>query len=166
MVEDVPAKPTDGDDAETKKAYKEWHTSNRKPKSFIRTTMIDSVRGSIKELETAWDHLEPISQYYMENDQAEISRLSRQFYDMTFSGVDSVREHIIGMMDINARLRDLNMRVKDHQVVAQMLDSLPATFSNLKTFYNASEANCSLNKLMSMRKRGLRKSPSQPLPLT
>ncbi|XP_004294439.1 PREDICTED: uncharacterized protein LOC101302915 isoform X2 [Fragaria vesca subsp. vesca] len=139
IVDEQPEELNADSNPEERKAYRDWHNNNRKAKTLIRTTMIDSIRRSIEEPDTAWDFLEAISEKYLENDKAEILRLNREFNGMSFSGNDSVREHIMTMMNLNSRLRDLEVGVKDEQVVAQALESLSATYSNLKTTYNASE---------------------------
>ncbi|XP_024176379.2 uncharacterized protein LOC112182162 [Rosa chinensis] len=54
------------------------------------------------------------------------------------------------LIDINSRLRDLDMGVKDEQVVHVALHSLPNTYSNLRTSYNALETKWNLNKLISI----------------
>ncbi|XP_061997097.1 uncharacterized protein LOC133714851 [Rosa rugosa] len=54
------------------------------------------------------------------------------------------------LIDLNSRLRDLDMGVKDSQVVHVALQSLPNTYSNLRTSYHAQESNWDLNKLISI----------------
>ena len=53
-----------------------------------------------------------------------------------------VRGHIFELINIiNNRLRDMLMVVKDDQVVHHALVTLPSSFSQLKTSYNAQKEN-------------------------
>ena len=84
----------------------------------------------------------------MEGDKAEVARLFRKFSEMSYFGKGLVKEYIMSMIEINARLRDLDVEIKDEQVVHMALESLPITYSNLRTSYNASKSKWNLNKLI------------------
>ncbi|PRQ56368.1 putative transcription factor interactor and regulator CCHC(Zn) family [Rosa chinensis] len=119
-------------------------------KNVIRTTLSDTVRGCIEELEHAVDFLEAIAQKFRESGKAEAARLYKRFNDLKFSGVGSVRTHIMELIDINNKLRDLDMGVNDAQVVHVALDSLPNTFNNLRTTYNALKEKWDADELISI----------------
>ncbi|XP_040361863.1 uncharacterized protein LOC121049249 [Rosa chinensis] len=150
LIEEQPLELDTESTEEDRKYYKEWYSANRKAKNVIRTSMSDTVRGSIIEPELAMDFLEAIGDKYQESDKAEAARLSKRFNELEFSGKGSVREHIMELIDLNSRLRDLDMGVKDSQVVHVALQSLPNTYSNLRTSYHAQESNWDLNKLISI----------------
>ncbi|XP_040361833.1 uncharacterized protein LOC121049229 [Rosa chinensis] len=141
LIEDQPLELDTESTKEDKKYYKEWYSCNKKAKNVIRTSMSDTVRGSIIEPELAMDFLEAMEisiwRVYQESDKAEAARLSKRFNELEFSGKGSVREHIMELIDLNSRLRDLDMGVKDSQVVHVALQSLPNTYSNLRTSYHA-----------------------------
>ncbi|XP_061993723.1 receptor kinase-like protein Xa21 [Rosa rugosa] len=115
LIEEQPLELDTESTEEDRKYYKEWYSSNRKAKNVIRTSMSDTVRGSIIEPELAMDFLEAIGDKYQESDKAEAARLSKRFNELEFSGKGSVREHIMELIDLNSRLRDLDMGVKDSQ---------------------------------------------------
>ncbi|PRQ42084.1 putative transcription factor interactor and regulator CCHC(Zn) family [Rosa chinensis] len=141
----------DGESTEDdKKAYKDWHRANKMAKNVIRSTMSDTVRGCIEEPEYAVDFLEAIAQKFRESDKAEGARLSRKFNDLKFSGNGSVRTHIMELIDINNKLRELYMGVNDAQVVHVALESLPNAYSHLRTTYNAQKEKWTLNELISI----------------
>ncbi|XP_024164730.1 uncharacterized protein LOC112171846 [Rosa chinensis] len=150
LIEEQPLELDSESTDEDRRYYKEWYKCNRQAKNVTRSTMSDTVRGSIVELELAMDFLEAIADKYRESDKAEGARLSKKFNELKYSGNGSVREHIMQLIEINARVRDLDMRVKDEQVVRVVLCSLPNTYSNLRTTYNAQETKWDLNKLISI----------------
>ncbi|KAJ9545645.1 hypothetical protein OSB04_025352 [Centaurea solstitialis] len=119
-------------------------------KSVIKFSMGDIVRGSIKEPETAIDYLKNIAEKYKESDIAEGARLSKMFNELKFSGEGNVRDHLLSMIEINQKLRDLDIGVKDEQVVHMGLQSLPIAYSNLRSMYNAQDKKWDLNKLISV----------------
>ncbi|KAJ9538794.1 hypothetical protein OSB04_031527 [Centaurea solstitialis] len=112
--------------------------------------MGDIVRGSIEEPETAIDYLKNIAEKYKESDIAEGARLSKMFNELKFSGEGNVRDHLLSMIEINQKLRDLDIGVKDEQVVHMGLQSLPIAYSNLRSMYNAQDKKWDLNKLISV----------------
>ncbi|XP_024190414.1 uncharacterized protein LOC112194404 [Rosa chinensis] len=133
LTEDEPEKLTSESSDEEKKYFKEWHKANKMAKNVIRTTMSDTVRGSIEEPDLAMDFLYAIHDMYGESDKAEAARLAMEFNDLKYTGTGKVREHIMKLIEINAQLRDLNMGVTDDYVVHTALHSLPNSFSQLRT---------------------------------
>ncbi|PRQ16214.1 putative RNA-directed DNA polymerase [Rosa chinensis] len=150
LIEEQPLELDTDSTEEDRKYYKEWYQCNRKAKNVIRSTMSNTVRGSIVEPDLAMDFLEAIADKYRESHKAEAARLSKRFNELKFSGSGSVREHIMELIEINARLRDMGMGVNDEQVVHVALFSLPSDYSNLRTSYNATESKWDLNKLISI----------------
>ncbi|XP_061996495.1 uncharacterized protein LOC133714404 [Rosa rugosa] len=146
-------KPEELNEKSTKKdtdLYKKWHRSNRMAKNLIRTSMSKTVRGSIEEPELASDFLEHIGAKFKESEKAEAARLTKEFHDLKYMGSGGVREHIMKMININGRLRELLMGVRDEQVVHYALHSLPNSFSHLRTSYNSQKGNWTLDELISI----------------
>ncbi|XP_061998824.1 uncharacterized protein LOC133716102 [Rosa rugosa] len=136
-IEDEPEALTKDSSAEEVKAFKAWHRSDRMAKNTIRNTMSDTVRGSVEEPDLATDYMEAIERKLKESEKAEAARLSKAFHELKYEGSGGVREHIMKLIHINTRLRELLMGVNDRQVVHVALHSLPNTFSGLRTSYNA-----------------------------
>lgn len=147
---DKPAELTENSTVAEINTHAKWHKTNRMAKSVIRFSMGDIVRGSIEEPENAVDYLKNIAEKYIESDIAEGARLSKMFNELKFSGEGNVRDHLLSMIEINQKLRDLNIGVKDEQVVHVGLQSLPTTYSNLRSMYNAQDKKWDLNKLISV----------------
>ncbi|KAL6210188.1 hypothetical protein ACLB2K_021125 [Fragaria x ananassa] len=109
-----------------------------------------TVRGCVEELKLAADYLEAVSARFKESKKAEIARLNKKIHNLTYSGSGGVKEHIMKLININNRLREMLMGIKDELLVHHALDSLPNSFSHLKTTYNAQKENWTLDELMSI----------------
>ena len=137
-------------DADSSWHYYEWFRTNRMAKNVIRRTMSEVVRGSIEEPEDAIDFMANIADKYEESEKAEAARLHKEFHELKYDGNGSVREHIMHKVQLNGKLRDLKMGVADAQLVHDALWSLPSTFSQLRSTYNALEVKWTINKLISV----------------
>lgn len=129
---------------------REWVRANRMTRLILKTTMTDVVRGSIAEKDTASEFMNAIAQKYKENEKAEISQLLDKLIGMKFNPSESVREHIMRMIEITTRLSDLNMPFPADFVVHQALRTLPASFNQLKTTYFAQKDKWDLNELIAI----------------
>ncbi|XP_062014082.1 uncharacterized protein LOC133730521 [Rosa rugosa] len=124
-----------------KKYYRDWHRANYRAKNVMRTTMSDTVRGSIDEPALAVDYMDAIAEKFKESNKAEATRLNKEMNELRYTGSGGVRQHILKLTELNAGLRDLDMGVKDDQLVHNALDSLPPSFNTLRTSYNAQKEN-------------------------
>ncbi|XP_024190683.1 uncharacterized protein LOC112194696 [Rosa chinensis] len=148
--EDEPEALTKDSSAEEVKTFKAWHRSKRMAKNTIRNTMSDTVRGSVEEPNLATDYMEAFERKFKESEKAEAAKLYKAFHELKYEGFGGVREHIMKLIHINARLRELLMGVNDSQVVHVALHSLPNTFSGLRTSYNALKGTWTIDELISI----------------
>ncbi|XP_040364400.1 uncharacterized protein LOC121049965 [Rosa chinensis] len=102
LIEEQPLELDTYSTEEDRKYYKEWYQCNRKAKNIIRSTMSNTVRGSIVEPDLAMDFFEAIVDKYWESHKAEAARLSKRFNELKFYGSGSVREHSMELIGINA----------------------------------------------------------------
>ncbi|KAK9913445.1 hypothetical protein M0R45_037261 [Rubus argutus] len=119
-------------------------------KLILKRTMSDTVRGSVSEEGTAREYLENIAEKFTESAKGETSVLLDSFIAMKYNGTNGVREHIMKMIDITTKLKDLKIAVDAQFLVHMALNSLPASFSQLKTTYNAQKDKWTLNELISI----------------
>ncbi|XP_024199788.1 uncharacterized protein LOC112202987 [Rosa chinensis] len=136
--------------SDDKKYYRDWHRSNYRAKNVMRTTMSDTVRGSIEEPVLAVDYMEAIAEKFKESNKAEAARLSKEMNELKYTGSGGVRQHILKLTELNTRLRDLDLGVKDDQLVHNALDSLPPSFNTLRTSNNAQKESWTLNELIAI----------------
>ncbi|XP_050363770.1 uncharacterized protein LOC126782552 [Argentina anserina] len=146
--EDRPETPAEDDKTTVKANYKKWMHSNMMAKNVIRQSMSKSIRGCVAEPEFATDVLEAVSAKFMESEKAEIARLNKEYHSLQYSGTGGVREHLLKLININNRLKEMMMGVQDTLLVHHALDTLPSSFDHLRTSYNAQKENWTLDELI------------------
>lgn len=150
LTDEKPQDLTEESTEEEKKLHKEWFKANRMAKHVLKTTMSVTVKRSIPEKDLASEYLEAIAEKFKESDKAEVAHLSQTFNSLKYDGSGSVREHIMRLIDIAAKLKELNMPLQDEYVVHHALHSLPNSFSQLKTSYLAQKEKWNLNELIAI----------------
>lgn len=68
---------------------------------------------------------------------------------MKYDGVSGVRDYIVRMVDYQSRLRVLKVDLPDPCIVHQALNTLPSSFSIIKTNCNSQDESWSINDLIS-----------------
>ena len=149
LIEDEPVITDDTPD-QVRAHAAEWTRANRMTKLILKRTMSDTVRGSVSEEGTAREYLENIAEKFTESAKGETSVLLDSFIAMKYNGTSGVREHIMKMIDITTKLKDLKIDVDAQFLVHMALNSLPVSFSQLKTTYNAQKDKWTLNELISI----------------
>ena len=103
--------------------------------------MTDAVKGSIPDKDTATELFACIATRFAENKKGETTVLLNQLTNIKYQGNSGVREHILRLIEIVAKLKDLDVPIDDQLLVVHVLNSLSTDFSQLKTTYNAQKEN-------------------------
>ena len=69
---------------------------------------------------------------------------------MKYDGVGSVREHILKMVDLAQKLKDLEVPMTDQFLVHMALNSLPPKYGQLRVSYNTQKDKWGIDELISM----------------
>ncbi|XP_009349536.2 uncharacterized protein LOC103941081 [Pyrus x bretschneideri] len=131
LRENEPTKPTDDAIAEKKNEYEKWVKANRIALMVIKRSMSDLVRGTITELDNAKAYLDSIEAKFKESEKVETGTLMNTLITTKYLGGD-VREHILSMVDVAAKLNALNIKIDDPFLVHLALNSLPYESSKRK----------------------------------
>ncbi|KAB2608369.1 hypothetical protein D8674_011537 [Pyrus ussuriensis x Pyrus communis] len=94
--------------------------------------MSDTVRGGIPKSETAKEYLTSIHEKFKESDKAEIGNLMNELMTKKYNGMGCVREHILELLDVGAKLNALDVPMSDAFLVHVALNSLPNEYSQLE----------------------------------
>ncbi|XP_017185958.1 uncharacterized protein [Malus domestica] len=121
---------------DVKAKYERWQKANRITLLVIKRSMFDTVRGGIPESENAKEFLASIDSKFKESDKAETGNLMNELMTKRYNGMGCVREHILELLDIGAKLNALKVPMSDHFLVHVALKSLPNEYSQLKSTYN------------------------------
>ncbi|KAM2147950.1 hypothetical protein ACFX1Q_004634 [Malus domestica] len=148
--EDSPPEPAADATVDVKAKYERWLKANRITLLVIKKSMSDTVRGGIPDSKNAKEYLASIHEKFKESDKAETSNLMNDLMTKKYNGVGCVREHILELLDIGAKLNALEVPMSDPFLVHVALNSLPNEYSQLKSTYNAQKEKWSLNELIAI----------------
>ena len=105
--EDKPSDLTDTSTSDQRNKYEKWDRANRMSLMIMRKAMTQSVKGGIPKLENANEFFAAVGEKFKESGKAETGTFLTQLTSMKFDGVGSVREHILKMVDLAQKLKDL-----------------------------------------------------------
>ncbi|XP_050113886.1 uncharacterized protein LOC126592203 [Malus sylvestris] len=142
--------PAKDDTANVKARYEKWQKANRISLLVIKRSMSDTIRGGIPESESAKEFLASIDEKFKESDKAETGNLMNELITKKYNGMGCVRERILELLDIGAKLNALKVPMSDPFLVHVALNSLPKEYSQLKSTYNAHKEKWSLNELIAI----------------
>jgi hypothetical protein len=113
-----------------------WEKSNRKCLMIIRSLIMDSIRGSIPECETAKEYLERVAIQFTGSSKAYASTLVSDFINMRYDG-SGVRSYIQKMTSTVAKLNKyLGQNLPEEFVVHVIMKSLPKEYDTFHVHYN------------------------------
>lgn len=87
------------------------------------------------------DLMKVIEKQFINSDKKLANTLMKKLSRMKFDNSKRVHEHIIGMRDIIAKLKPLNIDILDYFLVHFVLNSLPMKYNPFKISYNTCKKN-------------------------
>nr|XP_027119481.1 uncharacterized protein LOC113736618 [Coffea arabica] len=133
-----------------KAAYERWERSNRLSLMLIKSHISQSIRGSIPDCDRVKAYMKAIDEQFVSSDKALASTLMKKLASMTLDKSRSVREHIMEMRDIAAKLKSLKVEISESFLVHFILNSLPSEYTPFKISYNTHKEEWSINELLTM----------------
>ncbi|XP_024156046.1 uncharacterized protein LOC112164034 [Rosa chinensis] len=130
-------------------AYEKWERSNRLSLLVMKRSMTEAVRGSIEDCEYAVDYLDAIGKKYKESEKAEGVALLSKFNSSQYDGNGNIREHIMGVLELGAKLNSLDFGISKKVMVAHILNTLPPSFSQMTVSYNTQKESWTPDELIS-----------------
>ncbi|CAN6716687.1 unnamed protein product [Malus baccata var. baccata] len=150
LREDKPAVITVTRTAEEKLKFAQWEKANRMALMIMRRAMTSSVKGGIPKSNSAKEFFDAVGNKFKDSEKAETGNFLTKLTSMKFDGVGNVREHILKMLDIAQKLKELEHPITDQFQVHMALNSLPAQYGQLKVSYNTQKATWDIDDLISM----------------
>ncbi|KAK9088894.1 hypothetical protein Scep_027976 [Stephania cephalantha] len=117
---------------------------------FIKTNITASIRGTVEKYDKVHPLLKAIEDQFQTSDKALARTLIMQFSSLRMTGVKGVREHIMRMRDIAARLKTLEVDMSESFLVHYILNTLPSQYAPFKISYNTHRDKWSINELTTM----------------
>lgn len=150
LREEEPAAITKESSAKQKQQFGKWEKANRMSLLIMKRAMSAAIRGGIPTCEKAKDFLEVVEAKFKKSDKAETRNLMTKLTTLKYDGTDSVREHIMRMIDVSPKLKDLEVPIDDNFLVHMALNSLPPKYAQIKVSYNNQKDKQSLDDLISI----------------
>ena len=126
-----------------------WDRSNRMCLMIMKRSIPEAFRGSITESSNAKKFLIEIEQYFAKNEKAETSDALSKLVSMRYKGKGNIREYIMEMSNLAAKLKALKLELSEDLLVHLVLLSLPTQYGQFKVSYNTQKEKWTLNELIS-----------------
>ncbi|RDX71624.1 hypothetical protein CR513_49002, partial [Mucuna pruriens] len=116
---------------------------------IIKCSIPEAFWGSILRGQSARKFLEEIGQFFVKNEKAETSNLLAKFISTKYKCRGNIREYIMEMSNLVAKLKSLKLDLDEDFGRALGLISLPAYLGQFKVSYNTQKDKWSLKELIS-----------------
>ncbi|WVZ49517.1 hypothetical protein U9M48_000866 [Paspalum notatum var. saurae] len=145
--------------AEATKQYEmekqRWERSNRFSLMIMQNSISIGIRGAIPYSKddmpfNAKQYLASVEEQFKSSSKAQASALIMRMANAKYNGDGSVREHIMMMVDIAAKLKVMEMEISDGYLVHFIMTSLPPQYNAFKINYNSLKEKWTISELISM----------------
>jgi molybdopterin converting factor small subunit len=126
-----------------------WERSNRKCLMVIKERISEGIQGAITDCETAVEYLEKVESQFIGSSKAYASSLIKRLVSEKYTG-GGVRDHILRMSNVVARLKPLDLAIKDGFLIYLIFNSLPKEFETFEVNYNSINDKWTLKKFITM----------------
>jgi molybdopterin converting factor small subunit len=126
-----------------------WERSNRKCLMVIRERISEGIRGTILECETAIEYMEKVESQFTGSSKAYASSLIKTLLSEKYTS-GGVRDHILRMGNVAARLRPLDLAIKDGFLIYLIFNSLLKEFKTFEVNYISMNDKWTLEKFIAM----------------
>jgi molybdopterin converting factor small subunit len=123
-----------------------WERSNRKCLMVIKERISEGIRETIPECETVVEYLKKVESQFTGSSKAYVSSLIKRLISEKYTG-GGVRDHILRMSNVAARLKPLDLVIKDGFLI---FNSLPKEFKTFEMNYNSMNDKWTLKKFIAM----------------
>jgi hypothetical protein len=126
-----------------------WEMSNHKCLMVIKERISEGIQRVIPEYETVVEYLKKVKSQFTGSSKAYASSLiKRLIFEKYTSG--GVRDHILTMSNVAARLKPLDLAIKDGFLIYLIFNSLPKEFETFEVNYNSMNDKWTLKKFIAM----------------
>jgi hypothetical protein len=126
-----------------------WERLNCKCIMVIKESILEGIRGAIPKCETTVEYLEKVESQFTGSLKAYVSSHIKRLISEKYTG-GGVRGHILRMSNIAARLKPLDLAIKDGFLIYLIFNSLPKEFETFEVNYNSMNDKWALEKFIAM----------------
>jgi molybdopterin converting factor small subunit len=102
----------------------------------IKERILEPIRRAIPECEIVVEYLEKVESQFIDSLKAYVSTLIKRLISEKYSG-GGVRDYILRMSNVAARLKPLDLAIKDGFLIYLIFNSLPKKFETFEMNYNS-----------------------------
>ena len=114
---------------------KKWDISSHKCLMVAKSTILDAIRGSIPDCDTATEYLKKVESHFTGSSKAYASTLIKKLFNEKYSG-GGKREHILKMSNTALKLKPMDLGLKDKFLIHLVFASLPKEYEIFVIHYN------------------------------
>jgi hypothetical protein len=135
--------------AEYEKVKAQWERSDRVALMIMDHATDPAIRGVLlKSPSSAKEFMANIEEHFQGSSKSNASMLMIKMMNAKYMVQGSVREHIMKLIDMSNKLKDLEMPLPKPYLVHYIMLSLPTIFDNFKINYNGSDKKWNLAELI------------------
>ncbi|CAL8121719.1 unnamed protein product [Prunus armeniaca] len=147
ITQDEPTKPVTNSRVEVKMVHEAWRMVNKVCLLVMKKTMKEALFGGVPKTNSAKQFMEFIETKFKESGKVETKNLMSRLANTKYEG-GSVREHLMGLMDITAKLNKLKVPFAPNYLVHIALESLP--YDHMKSTYNTLKEDWTMDDLITI----------------
>ncbi|KAG5566407.1 hypothetical protein RHGRI_002099 [Rhododendron griersonianum] len=115
---------------------------------IVKHSISKTIRGAMPDEENAKKFLSQIADRFVASEKVEACTLLSKFVTMRYNGKGNIREYIMEMSNIVAKMKALKLEFSEDILVFLILISLPTQFGPFKINYNTQREKWTLNELI------------------
>ena len=148
LREDEPSKTTDESIEAEIAHYEKWERSNHLSLISLKRSIAEYLLGGIPESSNAKEFLVTVGNRYQIYDNAEAGNFMDELMNMRYNDMTRVRDYILKMVHFQTKLNAHDIPIHEKFIVHQALNSMPSSFSQIKTTYNTLNKTWGVNDLI------------------
>jgi hypothetical protein len=135
--------------AKYKKAKAQWERSDRVAFMIMDNVIDPTIWGALpKTADNAKTFMAKIEEHFKGSSKANASILMRKLMQAKYDGCGNVCEHVLKIIDMSNKLKDLECPLLEPYVVHYIMMPLPSYFGNFKINYNSSDKKWTTTELI------------------
>ena len=113
LLREKPAPLSDTSTPEENKLHNDWERSNRLSMMFMRMVIDTNIKTSLPKTKNAKEYLQSIENRFKTADKSLAGKLMADLVTMKFDGSRSMSAHVIEMINLAAKLKNLGLVMDD-----------------------------------------------------
>ncbi|KAA0040148.1 UBN2 domain-containing protein [Cucumis melo var. makuwa] len=152
LLSEKPTAITSASSDEDRYFYKAWERSNRLSLMFMRMTVANNIKSTIKNTEDAKEFMKSVEKCSQSEsaDKSLVGTLMSTLTNIKFDGSRIIHEHILEMTNLAARLKTMGMEVNENFLVTFILNFLLSEYGPFHMNYNTLKDKWNVHELQSM----------------